>query len=403
MLGQQLNINSITAYSKSLRYFFLGYIAYLLSHYIAPKAIYSSLIFYLAVIAPLACHLYHYRKDLIYALGTNKLLVFLLLYILLHSIIMIPEMKADLALKGIRNVFATFMFLLASLMFFHKADDKLKNNLFTVLTITCGVMALSSILLHVFANYDGRVRMIPLGFARHEILGASVYAVSGLIALYMFFKAEIFKHKILYLIVYLLVLAVVIMTFSRGPILAYIASTGLALLLFTPYYKKIIVFSALSVISIIAVLLIMPKYLEIVISYMSPLLERGTSYRLELWQLTIDRIIEQPLLGYGIRNVFISDVPGGYSPHNLYLATAYYFGMPALIILLGVITQAAARALKGLQTKNYNSLILLLLIHALFSVITDHGQLARGNTPIWIIFWMPICMCLSYKQDKENK
>ncbi len=145
----------------------------------------------------------------------------------------------------------------------------------------------------------------------------------------------------------------------------------------------------------------------ILYSYMHVIIERASGYRLELWQLSLERIIEKPVFGYGIRHKFISNVPDGHSPHNLFLSTAYYFGLPTLIIFCGLLLQGVRNVRKAFIFNTYDSqylkLVILLYIHAVLSVLTDHGQLVRGNTPLWIIFWMPVCMSLAIGSRNRAK
>ncbi len=409
MGGQQQNINQITQkfclqHISGLQIFFVSYIVFLLSHFICQKAIYSSLLFYLTLIPSFIYCVYKSIDDIKEIYSDNKILVLLFLYLTAHSFVMIGNMEPNLALKGLRNILATALFVATSLFFFKSASDKVKHYLFLIFTITCGTLALFSIILHLYNGlYIADIRIVPLGFARHEILGASLYGVAGIIAIYLLFNACKIHKKILFASIFFTILIMILLTVSRGPILSYISCSGLAILIFSRNIRATIILSALVIILVIGVIFLIPEYREMFFAYGQKILERGTSYRFTLWILTIDSIIERPILGYGVRNVFESDVPGGHSPHNLYLSTAYYFGIPALLILLGVLTQAIKRSLKGFAENHYSKLLFILLLHSLFSVMTDHGQLVRGNTAIWIIFWLPICMCLAYKSVSKHQ
>lgn len=403
----QLNTDKSIKATKALLIFLYGYTAYLLSHFVAQKAIYSNIIFYMGVVSPLLYHLYYSREELKILTYENKILAVLFSYILVHSLfVLTPEMQLALALKGTRSVISTFLFILATLIFFHNVDIKSRKTLLTSLCIICGIFALISVLLYLFANYDNRIRLVPLGFIKHEILGASLYATSAIISLYLMFTSANRAVQILHLVIYSIIFIMVLMTISRGPILALAASTGIGILLFYDWKMKnllkIIIASIISLIVIAIIIFASPEYTAIIKSYLSPFLERGTSYRLTLWQLTLDRISERPVLGYGVKNVFESDVPGGTSPHNLFLSAAYYFGIPVLIMLLAALCQATRNTLKGIQRGNYNSLLLVLLSHAIFSVLTDHGHFVKSNAPIWLIFWLPVCMCLANTNKRVN-
>lgn len=404
MIANQLHSLNSNIPTKTLRFFFIGYLVYLCSHFFAQKAIYSNLLFYFAVIAPLAYYVSYSRDDLKILVSRNKILMIMFLYLFIHSILVVPEMKIDLILKGSRNVLSTFLFVFAGLMFFHKASGRLKTSMLLTYSITCGIFALISILLHIYGNYDGRERLIPLGFAKQEIIGTSMYTAGGIMSLYLLFTATSRSIKTLHFLIYSTILVMTLMTFSRGPILAYIACTGLGFLFFQPHFWRVVILCSLALISAVIFIVLMPEYIETLQAYLEPYLKRGTSYRLTLWQLAIERIADKPILGYGTRGYFTADIPGGgNSPHNLFLSAAYYFGIPTLLMLVTIMYQATSSVLRGLQRGNYNSLLIVLFTHGIFSVLTDHGQFIRGNTPVWMIFWLPICMCLAnYNSTQTN-
>lgn len=76
------------------------------------------------------------------------------------------------------------------------------------------------------------------------------------------------------------------------------------------------------------------------------MLKRGDSYRLAIWQAVAQRVVQQPWRGEGVLTDDSVDVParppqkGEYRiehPHNIFLATTLYGGLPALALLLSVL------------------------------------------------------------------
>ena len=71
------------------------------------------------------------------------------------------------------------------------------------------------------------------------------------------------------------------------------------------------------------------------------------SGRLRIWINSINRIIEKPILGYGIENITKQQISGGYGrPHNLILQLCLFVGIPGAILYL---TALAILILKKLR------------------------------------------------------
>lgn len=408
MLGLLQNIklhirSTLQNYQTSLIVFFVTYIFYISSHYASPKAIYSSIILYTLTIPSMLYYLYINSNIFSKVINANKLLFFLFIYIISHSFYMMHEMEMHLFIKGLRNIFATFLFVIASLIFFVQSDNKVKNLLFHCLCMVGIICAIISLIKYFyFKQFLISIRLVPFGFARHEILGASLYGVIGLIALHFALEQKNSLYKACFFALSILIMFLILLTFSRGPILAYGMCFLAAIILYSTSRYKTFIYIFITFIILTITLILVSQYTDVKSTYLHYLIERGTSYRIVLWKLTIEKIIDKPLLGYGIRNIFTSKIPGGYSPHNIYLSTMYYFGIPTLIILVFIMIKSIIKPLLNMEQDFYAKLVIILFMHATLSTMTDHGQLARGNTPIWIIFWLPICIGLAYNKNQEN-
>lgn len=394
---------TLYAHHASLKMVFVTYILYISSHYIAPKAIYSSIIFYVLTTPSMLYYLYMNPKFFNQILDKYKFLLFLFAYLVIHSIYMMHEMETYLFIKGVRNICATFLFTIVSLIFFDQSDVKVKNMFFYCLCIVGIIFTIVSFVKYFYLQqFLTSIRLVPFGFARHEILGASLYGMIGLISLHSMFITNNLLYKLFYSSLSILILILILLTFSRGPIIAYGLCCVATIIIDSQNHYKTFIYLFITLILLTVTLFVISLYTDIILTYLSHLIDRGTSFRIVLWKLTISKIIDKPILGYGIRNIFISEVPGGYSPHNVYLSTAYYFGIPTLLMLITIMVKSIAKPLLNIEKGCYAKLIIILFLHAILSTMTDHGQLARGNTPIWVIFWLPICMALAYNNKQEE-
>ena len=75
-------------------------------------------------------------------------------------------------------------------------------------------------------------------------------------------------------------------------------------------------------------------------------------------------------------------------PHNVYLATALYGGLPALTMLLVMIALALRQGWRG-ATRGEPAWLLVLLF-ALLCMLTDGDRLLNAPRAIWFYFWLPV-------------
>ena len=126
-------------------------------------------------------------------------------------------------------------------------------------------------------------------------------------------------------------------------------------------------------------------------------LARGDSYRLAIWQQFAARVADSPWLGEGLLTDDSTQVaPQGEDaapvtilhPHNIFLATALYGGLPALLLLLALITLALRQ---GWQLYVRGEPVwLLCLLFALVCMLTDGDRLLHAPRAIWVYFWLPV-------------
>jgi O-Antigen ligase len=188
----------------------------------------------------------------------------------------------------------------------------------------------------------------------------------------------------------------ILLTQSRGPIGTYAICLAFSFLAF-PRLRPLA--ARMAFVLGIACLLLMLLYglsaaVEAGIAFVDGMVTRGDSYRVELWTMTVQEILTSPLSGHGIA-ARLSD-PVAYAPHNLFLATAYYFGVPALVLLVVALVSLAAQVARSRSADNQLAVLAgILLMHAVLSVLTDHGAFIKGPSPLWMIFWLPVAMAIA--------
>jgi O-antigen ligase len=126
-------------------------------------------------------------------------------------------------------------------------------------------------------------------------------------------------------------------------------------------------------------------------------LARGDSYRLAIWSQFSARVADKPWAGEGLltdETTELKVISGRADPitfphpHNVYLATTLYGGLPALGMLLVMIALALRQGWRG-ATRG-EPVWLLLLLFALLCMLTDGDRLLNAPRAIWFYFWLPV-------------
>ena len=123
--------------------------------------------------------------------------------------------------------------------------------------------------------------------------------------------------------------------------------------------------------------------------------------RMEVWTMSLERIAERPFFGHGLA-AQLAPPPLSF-PHDLYLSVIFYTGIAGFLLFL-LLLACFGRALLGIRHRAEFPLILALIAAALVNGLTDLGQVTKGPSEMWYIFWLPILLAagLSAHQRIRN-
>lgn len=169
---------------------------------------------------------------------------------------------------------------------------------------------------------------------------------------------------------------------TRGVWSALVAASAV-ILIALPWRVRLVVVLALAV-SVSAVAIYDANFL----------LQRGTSYRLELWHAGLQLWSEKPLLGLGFHEFHLS-VTGlevlFKHPHNLFLDTAVRLGFIGILLFLVVWFQTLWRAWQA-RDQALGHALLALWVFSTVSLMTDGIGLWLKPNADWLITWLPVAL-----------
>lgn len=260
-----------------------------------------------------------------------------------------------------------------------------RNDILQPLLFAAGIVALIATIVYLFTfarTYEPGLRLIGGGAFDNPLLSSHLF---GFFCAYWLSVTMICKRRQM---MWLSVPAMAIMfmavigTGSRTPL---VALTMVALwLCFICWNRRslglllALVLSGAAVITVFAQLII----------------ERGDSYRLEIWKLALQKIAEHPWLGHGY-NASLSIDPGvGYSfqePHSFILGVLYYVGIIGLLPWLFF----HAWALLSSWRQRVQPLLIVAstwLVFGLGAGLTEGGGIISRPKEHWFLLWIPLAL-----------
>jgi O-antigen ligase len=251
-------------------------------------------------------------------------------------------------------------------------------------TLIFGALA-NLVIVFVRTAFDGIPDGRLAGWAetRHPILGAAMIGTCVLLAAGRVLAG---RRRRLEQVLVVAGLAFIVLTGSRGPLLAIGLSLGLLMLLLQP---RLLVSAMVACgFGVAMIEFADPDLLE---QAWSRMMQRGWSNRLDIWRLAVEEIERRPWLGYGPSTNL--DRATDNFPHDLFLSTLFYSGIVGLALLVVVLVLASVASLRqadGLRRATG----LALLLHLVVSGLTDLSQITKGPGPLWYIIWVPIILGL---------
>ncbi|MFZ3022809.1 O-antigen ligase family protein [Pseudomonas sp.] len=273
------------------------------------------------------------------------------------------------------------------------AQQSIKRLELTILLAAISMLAVSAYSLILFANtWTPESRLIGPGALDNPLLSSHLFGFFLTIWLGL---AMTLPNKKLWLIVAPIVIATttLLATGSRTPIVAIcLASCWLAL---CKWNKRSLILISGGVLGLLTLLIIYPE----------SLLNRGSSYRLELWLAALEKASHALWLGFGFDAhlaIKLDDIPYSFSePHSFAIGVLYYTGIIGLSFWL----MMHAVALLHCWKQRDNALFAIagaLLIYGLGAGLTEGGGILMRPKEHWFLTWIPLALIAALNINSRN-
>lgn len=255
--------------------------------------------------------------------------------------------------------------------------------LFTVI-ICVGVLC-SLVTVYLFfieKNYVFGARLSGFGLAENSTIVAQIFGVATLLAYLKSLQAESLSKSWAFFAAALVCAVVVLLSQTRGAILALIAVSLSALIIVRPRPQiwcpqVILVFLAV----VVGVILLGANYLFEV---------RGTalSHRDIIWRELLFRVLEHPLFGIGYledARIIIPDVDVFHHAHNSWVDILYYSGL----IGLGLVSWHGWLVARSHSRDKDVLPLYLWWVYGCICLFSNGSSLLTRPDAQWLMYWIP--------------
>lgn len=282
-----------------------------------------------------------------------------------------------------RYLLMLVIFLMVTMMLSSVSDECFDKIKFWLCSAAC-ISAIIMVIIFYDSNNFPRAKLI--GYFEHTQnpnQASMFFGFVGILAFHSVLCSKYAWHKIFYWFVSLTLLGYILLSQSRGPLLAFIIALVMGSI-FGKSWKTIGIFITLFIVFIV--------FLEFYDVGIRSYYERGLSYRLILLKGAIKHVSEAPLFGKG----YFADVNmpiGKYivSPHNLLLLVSAKSGVIGGGLLLLLILTTLVHSYKYFIVSG-NWIFICIFAYFIICMTFDYTHILYKPNLGWIIFWMPIAL-----------
>ncbi|HDZ57058.1 MAG TPA: O-antigen ligase domain-containing protein [Pseudomonas xinjiangensis] len=227
------------------------------------------------------------------------------------------------------------------------------------------------------------MRAVVIGSLGHPIIGG--YVVGLAMICWFCLPPRSVKFKFIWVIGLIAMLLLIALTQSRGVWVA-LASTSVSLALLKGGRHTWIAVTILGLVSVVGSWLFLPY-----------ILERGSSYRPEIFMMSLEMISERPWLGLGLGSDYTVKADAIQlsfdHSHNLFTHTGIELGLVGLLLWVAVWTQSFIAAWR-LRQSSLGVVLFGMLVFSSVALMFDGASLWGSPRPEWFLTWLPVGFAL---------
>lgn len=261
-----------------------------------------------------------------------------------------------------------------------------RNELFKPIFFSAAVIALVVCLCNLVAfakGFEPGMRMIGgLGALDNPLLSSHIFGFFCVYWLYVCMTTDRLRVLWFSLPALAVMAAAILATGSRTPLLALTLTT--LWMGFVSRNRRAAVLISCMFLGAAALLIIAPELVT----------ERGTSFRLEVWGLSLQRIAEHPWIGHSYDSelyLTLANTTELREPHSFALGVLYYVGIIGFIPWIFMLGWALYKSFKE-RAQPLFILASSLLAYGIGAGLTEGGGILSRPKEHWFLLWIPLAI-----------
>ncbi|WP_281645897.1 O-antigen ligase family protein [Parendozoicomonas sp. Alg238-R29] len=335
----------------------------------------------------------------------EKLLCTLFIWILVNPLFTTEGIESIEVIKRVAKI-AVYIYVVRTVIIYNRKPEKL---LLVAATVATGFALATMIYQFGMLGHPMGIRALGEGGYRVGSLGIGEFGSVGnpiLAALYYGTFASIFcgylasrpfrwQRRIPAIIGVGIIGVFILLSGSRGPLMAFVAMGGMALLLCQYSWKK-----PLLGILFIAGVGFSAWQFDIIVAQYDSVIASGFNGRFVNWEMAVNYIRQQPVFGYGTFAEYVGPVwHGGLlgHPHNMLLNITYSWGVPAGLLFIAISAWSIFISLAHRKSLMM-AIAGCLIVFGQVGMFTDtYSFLSRPDVQ-WLVFFFPVALCSAIKK-----
>lgn len=379
-------------------FLFILYIFFILGFFFFPTSKLHSVYFYVAVMFPFLILVFMRKVDLrLFFSSRIFFLTTIFLFYMVATIFWAEQFVLPDLFKYGRRAFYVLIFIAVTIHLYRTYPNFLPRLLQLLFWATV-IAGIANIIFYYGQHPFPDARLSGYGRLENPIQASSIYGIA-FIACVLFIKQQSnVKAKLLYLAALLFMFSYILLSQSRGPLIA-LAITMFAWGCFDLFRSKdvqsnyhITIFGVGLAVSVVGVMLfvVYPEFFQSFVSRGGG----GVGYRLEIWGHFVAEAKNALWLGHGLNtntHIVLSDGTAIQNPHGFYVGTLFYGGAIGLFLMLSMVASALLVGFVRARDPRGLALASMFLFGAI-CVAADGYTLLQHPKPYWLFFLLPLAL-----------
>ena len=390
-----MNVKQLSQYCLPV-----SYTIFILGFFYFPSSKFLSNFYYLTVVFPFVILLLMKKVDIRPLFSSRNFLLITIYLVYMFATLFWADNASisDFSKYGLRLMYV--LIFLSVTIHLTQSYPTFLQKLLKVLCWAAAGFAVAKILSFYSQHPFPTTRLLGDGLLKLSFRASSQYGIVAIACTHFILQQRAVKTKLLYVGPLLASLSYMLLSQSRGALLAFAVSllawqVSTLLLQKENYsiHRHKLPVALVSIFVVISVLCMLnPEYFKL--AFFRSI---SVNHRLQMWEQLLVRIKDAPWFGYGLTADPRTTTSDGFlysHPHSVYVGTFLYGGIAGLSLLISMVISALWQGF-GRVRQPLNSLAACMVLYGSICIGPNGNMLIHHPKPFWLFFWFPLALVVA--------